>query len=147
MKLNRQAFLIDDDSVLNAVHCKFFKKIKLFQQVTAFDDPVEAMARLSETALLTPDQFPEYIFLDIYMPLLDGWEFLKLLSAFPDPVLQKTQVLILTSSIDLFDIRKAKSFKLVRDYIIKPLDERVITLLSSPKHTPFSISQSAVNAI
>jgi hypothetical protein len=53
-------------------------------------------------------------------------------------------VVMLTSSIDFFDIKRSKTYSIVIDYIIKPLNSKLLALLGSPKHQYFSVCQSAV---
>jgi CheY-like chemotaxis protein len=94
-----------------------------------------------------PADFPDIIFLDINMPDMDGWDFLAHFKNFPIDARTKCKVVMLTSSIDIFDIRKARVYKEVIDYIIKPLQIKMLNILGTSKHTYFSISQSEIRAI
>ena len=57
------------------------------------------------------------IFLDINMPVMNGWQFLEQMQILN---LNPT-VYILTSSIDQSDISKARTFKNVKAFLTKPL--------------------------
>ena len=62
------------------------------------------------------------IFLDINMPIMNGWEFLdeykNLRTQFTKPVV----VYVVSSSIDDNDMRKSREYKEVSDYIVKPVN-------------------------
>jgi CheY-like chemotaxis protein len=147
MKTIKHAFLVDDDAVINMINTRVIKIGKLARKVSAATDAKEALTQLEALWLSSPEEFPEIIFLDINMPDMDGWEFLSEFNNFPVEALAKCKVVMLTSSIDLFDIKKARTYKIVQDYIIKPLQLRMLDTLGSPKHAPFSISQLQVKEI
>jgi CheY-like chemotaxis protein len=56
------------------------------------------------------------------MPVMDGWNFLKEFTALKPPKSLSTTLYIVSSSIDAYEIERAKSFELVTDYLIKPLN-------------------------
>jgi CheY-like chemotaxis protein len=86
----------------------------------AFTDPLQALEQLKQW-LVNATFLPEIIFLDIEMPDMNGWEFLDELHALPDTLIEKCYIIILTSSIDVDDIEKSKTYSVVRDFISKPL--------------------------
>ena len=147
MKTVKHAFLIDDDPVTNLINLQVMEHSKLASRVSTFTDAKSALAKLKEIWESDPEKLPEIIFLDVAMPGMDGWGFLDVFIKFPASMQQKCSIIILTCSIDLFDIKKAKKYGIVKDYITKPLDIKALAMLGSPKHQYFSISQSAVNAI
>lgn len=147
MNTCNHAFLIDDDEMTNMINAQVIHLSQFATKVSTFNSAGEALANLIEIEKSEMNQFPAFIFLDIAMPGMDGWEFLDVLIKLPESILQKCNVVMVTSSINLFDIKKAKRYSVVKDYIIKPMDSKMLTALSSVKHEHFSISQSAVNAI
>jgi CheY-like chemotaxis protein len=91
-----------------------------------------ALDRLKQWAESEPSQLPDFIFLDINMPELDGWEFLDEFMKLPAAVQEKVQVIMLTSSIDISDIAKSRTYKPVIDFLSKPLNaDRLNTLMVS----------------
>lgn len=147
MKTIKHAFLIDDDAVINMINIKVIEFSKLASKVTSVTNAKEALDMLTKIGVSDSDTFPEIIFLDINMPDMDGWDFLNVFIKFPDSLLEKCRIIMLTSSIDLFDIKKAKTYPIVSDYIVKPLNAKLLSILSSPRHQYFSISQNAVQEI
>lgn len=114
-------FLIDDDPITNMVNDKVITRNFPSARVSAYTHAGLALDLLKHWAESDPAQLPDFIFLDINMPEIDGWEFLDGFMALPQTVQQKTQVVMLTSSIDISDITKSKTYKPVLDFLSKPL--------------------------
>jgi CheY-like chemotaxis protein len=108
-------FLVDDDPVINLVNKRLLKKTGISDRIEDFLGGEEALEKISDES---PSD-PILIFLDINMPVLNGWEFLnKYMLLFPE---RNDQILILSSSIDYQDRQKAKEFKIVSGFLEKPL--------------------------
>jgi CheY-like chemotaxis protein len=72
---------------------------------------------------------PELIFLDLNMPIWDGWQFLEEFTKIP--IKQKIDIYILTSSINKDDYTKAEEFGLKDHYITKPISGKIINEILS----------------
>lgn len=147
MKILKHVLLIDDDQIINLINTRIIQVSKQVENISAVTGGEEALAALQNIINTDVSIFPEFIFLDINMPEMDCWEFLDKLALFPAELLKKCKVVILTSSIDLFDIRKAKKNPLVFDYITKPLNIEKISMVTAANHITFSMSQDAIEHI
>jgi CheY-like chemotaxis protein len=77
-------------------------------------------------SLKNPKDIPNYIFLDINMPIMDGWQFLEEFSSIEDKFTKNVNIYLVTSSIDERDIEKATKFTNVKEYLVKPISENKI---------------------
>lgn len=111
-------FLIDDDATYNSLNKRMLKKQLDDQyEIQEFTDPEEALTKILEENVV-----PTYIFLDVNMPLMDGWEFLQILQEETESSDFTTKICMLTSSIFPADREKAFKFNYVFNYVNKPLD-------------------------
>ena len=120
--------LIDDNDADNAYHEIIIRRAGFAGELVVLENGVEAL-RYFETADFTK---PTYIFLDINMPMLDGFE----VAERARPLLRdmRTVVLVmLTSSSSPDDRRRAAELDIIRGFITKPLtDKAVKALMSEP---------------
>lgn len=114
--------LIDDDEVYQFIFRRQVEISNLASQVLIFPNGQKGFDYL-KNALNEQDLLPEYIFLDINMPIMDGWQFLEEFSAIKNKLLKSINIYLVTSSIDERDIEKANKFSDVKEYLIKPISE------------------------
>ena len=114
--------LIDDDPIfVFGTKVILNNNSEFCSSILVYENGREALESL--TALLkSENQIPEVIFLDLNMPVMNGWEFLDELCKIPE-ISYKTVVFILSSSMAAKDIKKSKAYKIVKDFICKPLTE------------------------
>ncbi len=124
--------LIDDDSMCNSISKILLKKNSHFNsegefEILCFSKPLEGLAFLKESLLQHKFQ-KILILLDINMPLMSGWEFLK---EYEHLFKNQTdiKIYILTSSVSTADIDKAEKNANVADLISKPLTPKTIEML------------------
>ena len=115
-------FLIDDDSVINFVNAKIIKLASPTFEVIAYTNARMALKALTQCLAAAPEQLPDFILLDINMPGVDGWDFLGEFVTLPQPVQEKTKVIMLTSSVDANDIARSRTYKPVIAFLSKPLN-------------------------
>ena len=119
-------FIIDDDEICQMLLRRIFKKIDPEIVVSPFLDPEHALSAL-KLLLSNNEALPQIMFLDINMPIMDGWQFLDefeqlindangnpIGSALPD-------IYMFSTSLDETDKKKALSQKLVKNFAIKPI--------------------------
>ncbi|MCC6817620.1 MAG: response regulator [Bacteroidia bacterium] len=112
------AYIIDDDEVIIYLTQLLVKNVDFCERLSSFTSAEQAMESLLE-AIKTGKDVPSVILIDLNMPIKDGWVFLDELSALN--IQQNIPVFIFTSSINPVDMERALSYKIVKDYIIKPL--------------------------
>ena len=108
-------FLVDDDPINNLINRRLLGKVDITQNIVEFLEGEKALDKLND---IDPNQ-STLIFLDINMPVLNGWEFLdKYQERHSD---RSDKIVILSSSIDYQDRFKAQGYQLVSGFLEKPL--------------------------
>ena len=131
MKL--QAVIVDDDDIFNMLSRKMIQKCGFDPEPKTFLNGRLA----SEFLKMDYNKDQTYVvFLDINMPVMDGWEFLESIEAFANP--DNMLIFMVTSSTDEEDINKANSNKYILKYLSKPvLSDDLRGLMKHPKLTRF----------
>jgi CheY-like chemotaxis protein len=117
------ACIIDDDKIYVNLVKKIIEIKKLSKNLLIFKNGMEALDHFKlilENA--TEEKLPDIIFLDINMPIMGGWEFLNEFIKIKNNFEKKITLYVVSSSIDPRDLERAKSFNLVTDYLIKPIE-------------------------
>ena len=124
----KHVLLVDDNVTDNFITNHIVKKSKITEKITVKNSAIKALEYL-ETIRENAHEFPDLIFLDISMPIMDGFGFLEELVKFPLILNNEFAVVMLTSSNDQNDIDRAKSYSVVKEYFVKPLNiEKIATL-------------------
>ena len=114
--------LVDDDEINNFISIKLIKKALLNTEIMACLNGKFAIDQLLEIQRTDPSKLPDYILLDINMPIMNGWEFLDEYKRLNIDPASKSKIFIISSSVFSNDINKARSYPLVKDFISKPLN-------------------------
>ena len=118
-KLNSSC-IIDDDPIFVYGTKKIMKKIDFSDEILVYNNGQEAIDGLMKLAEQNK-KLPSVIFLDINMPIMDGWEFLEDFVKIPNNNRENVTIYIISSSIDPMDIQKTQLYSLVNNYILKPI--------------------------
>lgn len=111
----RSIILVDDDPVNNLINRRLISKMGFSNKVEEYLVAEQAVERLMN---LNPKE-KCLIFLDINMPVMNGWDFLNhYIKAFQD---RDDDIIVLSSSIEFQDRQRAKEFPAVVGFIEKPL--------------------------
>ncbi len=118
--------LVDDDEINNFITVKLIRKAFPDSVITTYLNGRLAIDKIKNILEYSLENIPDYILLDINMPVMNGWEFLeeyKVLNLDPD---KKITIYILSSSVFSNDVDKAKSYESVANFISKPLNLEAI---------------------
>ncbi|HNP16823.1 MAG TPA: response regulator [Fulvivirga sp.] len=124
-KLNR-VLLVDDDEDCNYFHKRLLTKMNVTDNVEIANNGQEAIDFLvSEIEGKHPK--PDIIFLDINMPVMNGWEFLEAYKKLDNSQKGKLVIVMLSTSLNPDDKTKALGNDLVNDFENKYLNEESLT--------------------
>jgi CheY-like chemotaxis protein len=116
----KKFIIIDDDSINNILVEGILKILAPGSDATSFTDPEIALEYLFD---MHTDNFNDLlIFLDLNMPVLNGWDVLDKLTERFGGKLPSNAVLYIASSSDIMeDISKSKIYEIAKGYLTKPL--------------------------
>ncbi|MEI6086105.1 MAG: response regulator [Bacteroidota bacterium] len=123
--------LIDDDKVYQFTSKMILEATLLTSRITTFFNGQEAIEFFLDPANQQIDILPDVIFLDINMPIMNGWNFLEAFDKIFYTLPKKILIYVVSSSVDDSDMEKSKSFVSVADYVIKPINKEKYRLLLS----------------
>ncbi|WP_179335991.1 response regulator [Winogradskyella costae] len=120
MNSNYNICVIDDDDIYQFTIVKILKSIDLDEKISLFSDGEEALEFLIDN-LDNNEELPDVIFLDINMPIMDGFQFMEEYARIKPKLNKKITIYMVSSSVDPVDMERAKNITEISDYIIKPI--------------------------
>ncbi len=115
---------IDDDEINNFINESIFRSNAKGAEIKSFTNPAEALNYIKKNFVINP--VPAIVFLDINMPEMSGWEILDELKEHDKILTEFMTIYMISSSIDAVDRNKSKISPLVKDFVSKPLSNKVI---------------------
>ena len=124
-----QFIITDDDPMVRNLYSKILTQAGLLDTPLVFEDGEHLHNYFLQ---LETQEKPFLVLLDLNMPGWNGWDTLdKLHVHFGSPERRKCQVIILTSSPNQADRRRAFTYPMVVDYIEKPLTNKEVSQLKA----------------
>jgi len=125
MEKLRLILLIDDDEGTNFYNKFLIKETNIARNVAVAKNGKVALEFLTSTGKFARNAprypRPDIIFLDINMPVMDGFEFMEAYEELPDNQKGNMVVVMLTTSLDQKDLSRAKEFGELKGFMNKPL--------------------------
>ena len=120
MKTVKTILLVDDDPIANFINKRLLEKMQIAKEVKVLLNGEEAIDYVKEV-IENSLSLPEYIFLDINMPVMDGFEFIANFRAL-NISQQKTTIIVLSTSTHSTDKKRMEDSG-VNYFLNKPLTE------------------------
>jgi len=130
-KKYRTVMLIDDNEIDNLINQKMIEAAAVTENIythTGAKSAIEFLKNM-EKMDVADKVLPDVIFLDIDMPLMDGFQFLEEFEKLGNAAKKKCKIVMLTSSINPQDFNRSKKYENVKLYLNKPLSHESITKL------------------
>lgn len=124
--------LVDDSDTDNFINKRVIELSKFTAQILIKNSGRSALEYLAEHEH-QPERLPNLIFLDINMPIVDGFVFLYEFEEFPEAIKNHCKIIILSSSNSKRDIDRIIDNRYVVDFITKPLSLDAMAGLKASK--------------
>jgi len=124
----KNVLLVDDNETDNFISKRIIEITNFAEHVVVKKSGKSALEYIHEHRH-NLDVLPDLIFLDINMPIVDGYVFLYEFDAFDNAIKNKCKVVILSSSDNKRDIDKLINNENVIKFVTKPLTEQVLAEL------------------
>ena len=116
--------LVDDDEITCFINRNMLEDMEIAQQIESVHDGMQALQYVKGRYIGTanPNYDTDLLFLDLNMPVMNGFEFLEELNKCYDIDRSRLKIIILTSSANKKDAEQVTLYnELVSGYITKPL--------------------------
>lgn len=129
-----EILLVDDDSMICMVHRLLLQSAGVDAKPVSRGNGLQALRHLDKESRSPNKRF--LIFLDINMPVMDGWKFLDELQQ--REYKDRVDIVMVTSSVNMMDRKKAESYPQIIDYVEKPLEfESIKRWIKDPSILPY----------
>lgn len=127
MSAGKLHFIVIDDSKLDCfIAEKIIQNTGRCESVKTFQQATEALAYIKELGAAAAATI---VFVDIQMPVMNGFEFVEAFEALPDDHRKAYSMYMLSSSINENDIAKVKGYSSVKQFLNKPLTASAISIV------------------
>lgn len=127
MNAEQLNFIVIDDSKLDCfIAEKIIKNTGRAETVNTFQQATDALIYIRT---LPAAETKTIIFVDIQMPVMNGFEFVESFEALHDTIRQSYSIYMLSSSINENDIAKVKGYSSVKQFLNKPLTNNTIMVV------------------
>ncbi|MGL2964008.1 response regulator [Flavobacterium sp. RSB2_4_14] len=124
-------FCVDDDPITLMLCKKVIERASFAKEIHTAKDGEEAIQYFDELAKKSKDgkdiSYPKLTFLDLNMPIMNGWEFLEIYTqkGYPNLFID-AKFIVLSSTIDPQDVNKTKIYTVVVDFLSKPITKEML---------------------
>lgn len=128
--MDKSIFVIDDQEISLKIAGFILKRHGSFNTIATYSEAnvaLEYIVSNRNNGLALPD----VIFLDLNMPIMDGWNFLDKYKEFSTCMAKDIDIYILSSSTDAREIKRAEQYPFVKGFFSKPLSPEMLSILAN----------------
>ena len=137
----RHILLIEDSEIDVLVYRRLMELMHFAAHVTITSNAEEAVDFLKHE-VKNEEQSPDLILLDMNLPGMSGFDFIKIFGTLPDFILNKTKIVVLSVFQKQEDIDKLNDNKLIIGQLEKPLTQESLRLMESWKEQLAGVTHS-----
>lgn len=124
--------IIDDDPISVLVCETMLRKSDFTEKIKTFNNAQDALT-FFDRHYAESNEMPDFIFLDIQMPEMSGWDFMEAYNQFNHIPVRTPHVVMLSATFNPDDQKKANSDNLIISFISKPITKEALQNLSISK--------------
>jgi CheY-like chemotaxis protein len=127
--MKKKILLIDDDQIFHYLHSKVIALAGIEADIITAGHGLEALEIITKM-IERDEELPTEIFIDLNMPNMNGFEFIRAINDFDFPVKDRMKMVVVTSSVNAADREIADQLG-IKYYLTKPLVVRdMVEILS-----------------
>ena len=131
----KKILCVDDDPITLMLCKKVIERTSFAKEIVTAQNGEEAFKYFKEIIAEIKNgnsvEYPKLVLLDLNMPVMNGWEFLDVYSKNKFQDLLITKFIVLSSTIDPDDVNKSKTYKMVIDFMSKPITTEMLESLKN----------------
>ena len=121
-------FIVIDDSKLDCfIAEKVIKSTGKSESIKAFLQAKEALEYISTAPV--DDQANTIVFVDIQMPVMNGFEFIEAFEKLPSQLTAHYSIYVISSTINENDLSRVHNYACVKKFLNKPLTSNTLSIL------------------
>src|SRR5580704_12703759 len=121
-------FIVIDDSKLDCfIAEKIIKNTGKSESIKSFLQAMDALQYIGTAPV--DDQAHTIIFVDIQMPVMNGFEFVEAFEQLPGHITAHYTIYVISSSINENDLNRVHNFTSVKQFLNKPLTSNNLSIL------------------
>ena len=123
MKKIQTSCIIDDDAIFIYGTKRIMEEVDFCEDILVFNNGQDALDEFNKLTS-AGKELPSIIFLDLNMPIMNGWEFLEEFTKIENNNKEKVIVYIISSSVDPRDLERVGNYEIIHNYILKPFSAK-----------------------
>lgn len=121
----KTALLVDDSEIDVLVNRRLIELTSFSENIVIVHSAEEALRFLRDECKST-DEAPDWIFLDMYLPLMSGYDFIEEFKTMPSFIREKTKIIVLSVFQNQDKLKKVFENKFVFGQLEKPLTQQAL---------------------
>jgi CheY-like chemotaxis protein len=123
--LLKKVMIVDDSNMDRFISTTMIKNNLFAEEVEGFSSVASAL-RYLHSLLLSQDPFPPIVFLDVNMPVKDGFDFLDDYLKFSEDVRKHCIIIMISATNSEEDIKRINTYPIVNMFFNKPLSNDIL---------------------